>query len=207
MYDTRNLTETMGKAWESLCRRHYRVYKSGRLRMKAAPDMSGAVVPVPEGQPTQIRAYATTENVDIEGDVVLAAGMESSYFELNRTLFVDHNYEAMSAVGKLRNLIKPKGGVIVESVLIDNPQNPLVAQIRALAMAGNIGQSIGFEALEYGAPTPDELRKYPEAKAVHRAWRLLEVSYTALPMNPYAQDYLTPAEVSAAPEPKTVIII
>lgn len=205
--ESKFLSEEAGKAWDNLCRRHYRIYKAGRLRMKAAPDMSGTVVPMPENQPTQIRAWATTENVDIEGDVVLAAGMESRYFELNRNLFVDHNYEAMSAVGKLRNLLKPKGGIIVESVLIDNEQNPLVAQIRALAKAGGIGQSIGFEALDYGAPTGDELRKYPEAKAVHRAWKLLEVSYTALPMNPYAQDYLTPSGEPAATEPKTVIII
>jgi hypothetical protein len=39
---------------------------------------------------------------------------------------------------------------------------------------------------------------------IHRNWKLLEVSYTAFPMNGTAQSDLTPA---ATAEPKTIVII
>lgn len=201
---TEAMTEAQALAWERLCRKHYRLYKRGTLRMKGPADMSGMLVDVPADQPTQIRAWATTTAVDLEGDVVLPSGMDSAYFRLNKTLFVDHEYTAMSAVGKLRNIISKPEGIIVESVLIDNPGNPLVAQVRALAAAGNIGQSIGFEAVDYGPPSADEQARFPGARMIHRNWKLLEVSYTAFPMNGTAQSDLTPA---ATAEPKTIVII
>jgi phage head maturation protease len=197
-------SDAQAQAWEALCRKHYRLFKAGRLRMKGPADMAGQLVDVPADQPTQIRAWATTTAVDLEGDVVLPGGVDDSYFRLNRTLFVDHDYSAMSAIGKLRNLIAKPQGLICESVLIDNPANPLVAQIRALAAAGNIGQSIGFEAIDFGPPTPDEQQAFPGVRMVHRKWRLLEISYTAFPMNGTAQTDLTPAETA---EPKTIVII
>jgi hypothetical protein len=200
------MNEFAAAAFERLARKHYRAFKSGRLFMKATADMGGFVVPTPDDKPVQIRAYATRPTVDLEGDVVLPRGMNAEYFKQNRTLFVDHEYNAMSAVGKLRNMIVDTSGVIVESVLVNNPGNPLRNQIEALARAGNIGQSIGFEAVDYGPPTPDEQKAFPDARMIHRQWRLLEVSYTAFPMNGACQSDFTPATADVAPG-KTVIII
>lgn len=196
--------ETYQLAFERLARKHYRIYKSGKLVMKCPHDMSGAIVNTPHGQPVQIRAYATRPTVDLEGDVVLPDGMNPEYFKMNRTLFVDHNYDAMSAVGKLRNIIQNPTGVVIESVLIDNPQNPLRNQIEALAKAANVGLSVGFEAMDYGAPTGVEKKAFPDAKIVHRKWRLLEVSYTAMPMNGYCQSDMTDRDIA---EQKTLVIM
>jgi hypothetical protein len=191
-------------AFDRLARKHYRVFKSGRLYIKCCSDMSGGLVPLGKGQPTQIRAYATRPSVDLEGEVVLPDGMNPEYFKMNRTLFVDHEYHAMSAVGKLRNIIQNPTGVIIESVLIDNPDNPLRNQIEALAKAGNIGLSVGFEAMDYGAPDKIEKKNWPDAKTIHRKWRLLEVSYTAMPMNGVCQSDMENHKIA---EQKTVVIL
>lgn len=196
--------EWQAQAFERLARKHYRVWKSGRLFMKSASDLAGGIQPMGDDQPTHIRAYATRPTVDLEGDVVLPAGMNAEYFKMNRTMFVDHQYDAMSAVGKLRNIFSDSGGIIVESVLINNPQNQLRNQIEALAAAGNIGHSIGFEAVDYGPPTAEERKAFPDASTIHRQWRLLEVSYTAMPMNGYCQSDMTPQDVTAS---KTIVIL
>jgi phage head maturation protease len=200
-----NAKDWSAAAFERLARKHYRIWKSGRLFIKSPADIAGAAKPSRENGPVEIRAWATRTTVDLEGDVVLPEGMDSTYFERNRTLFVDHDYSAMSAVGKLRNLIRQPGGIIVESVLIDNPANPLRAQIEALAKQANIGQSVGFEALDYGPPTADERKAFPEARIIHRAWRMLEVSYTAMPMNGDCQSSMTPNAGDA--QTRTVVII
>jgi hypothetical protein len=43
--------------------------------------------------------------------------------------------------------------------------------------------SIGFEALDWGAPNTTEKAAYPGAESIVRSCRVLEVSYTAMPMN------------------------
>jgi hypothetical protein len=61
--------------------------------------------------------------------------------------------------------------------------NQYVRACIALARAGTLAMSVGFEAMEWGPPTPEEREAYPGVESVVRKAKVLEVSYTALPMN------------------------
>ncbi len=131
-------------------------------------------------------AVATTDDLDVQEEIVLPGGADRGYFDKNKKVFVDHSYDAMSTVGLLRNLKRWKGGAadgwLARIHIIESPTNPLVDHILALARVG-IGTSIGFEALDYGRPTADEQKKYPGAKSIVRTWHWIELSFTCFPAN------------------------
>ena len=158
---------------------------SGRVIVKTLtgmkPENSGQLH---EGQPYEITSWATKSNVDMEGEVVLPNGGDvTSYFSKNRTLFVDHEYDIMKAVGKCRWLKMTPKGWLIKSALINNLDNPYRKQVQALADSGNIGMSVGMEIVDSGPPMVDERKSYGNARNIIRKWKLLEVSYTAMPMN------------------------
>jgi hypothetical protein len=74
-------------------------------------------------------------------------------------------------------------GWLCHGVFHDDMTNPYVRACVALAKAGTLAMSIGFEALEWGAPTAAEMVAYPGIESIVRRCKVLEVSYTALPMN------------------------
>jgi Caudovirus prohead serine protease len=180
-----------------------RGYKAeGKIAVKTLEPMSPTQVSAVEGQPFEITSWATRNTVDMEGEVVVPEGGDvATYFAKNRNLFVDHEYDIMKAVAKARWLKMTPGGWLVRGALINNPENPYRNQVQALAEAGNIGMSIGFEILDSSAPTNEERKSYAGASNLIRAWKLLEVSYTAMPMNGDCQSDMIPA---AAPEPKSM---
>lgn len=141
-----------------------------------------------EGGNRDILAVATTDDLDLEEEVVLPGGADVSYFQQNKKVFVDHQYDTLSAVGVLRNLRKWRGpngseGWLARIHVPDSPENPLAMHVLALARAEGIGTSIGFEAVDYGRPTADESKRYPGAKSIVRRWKWLELSFTAMPCN------------------------
>jgi hypothetical protein len=142
-----------------------------------------------ENQPFQIVGYATTEDVDLEGEVILADGIDvDSYFRKNGAIFADHEYDAMNAVGKLRDIERVPGGLILTTVLCGKKgMNPVRDWVEVLAREYQIGYSVLCLRKDSGRPTADEARRFPGAKRVTRTSTLVEVSYTALPMNGAAQ--------------------
>lgn len=201
-----NWDEYKSKALERVTKRYIDAGGKSLVMLKAAP------VGVPQdagetgkGNPFELTCYATRATVDLEGDVVLPEGGDiTSYFLKNRTLFVDHEYDVMKAVGKCRWLKMTPSGWLCRSALIQNRENKYRNQVEALASAGNIGHSIGMEVLDYSSPTIDERKTWPAATGIIRLWRLLEISYTAIPMNGDCQSDALPAEKSAA---KRVVIL
>ena len=89
----------------------------------------------------------------------------------------------------------------------NNPENPYRNQVQALAEAGNIGMSIGFEILDASAPSAEERKAFPNARGIIRAWKLLEVSYTAMPMNQDCQSDLVPMAPIAEPKAMRRVVI
>lgn len=128
-------------------------------------------------------AMATTDDLDLEEEVVVPSGADISYFQKNRKVFCDHTYDTLSAIGVLRNLKRHDNGWLARIHVPESPDNALVSHVLALAKAEGIGLSIGFEALDFGRPTADESKKYPGAKSIVRTWRWIELSFTALPAN------------------------
>jgi hypothetical protein len=134
--------------------------------------------------PLEVVCYANTAAVDLEREVVLPTGLDvQSYLTINRNLFVDHNYDVCSAVAVARSMTLSPSGWLCRGVFHDDMTNPYVRACVALAKAGTLAMSIGFEALEWGPPNESEKAAYPGIESIVRKAKVLEVSYTALPMN------------------------
>ena len=136
------------------------------------------------GKPLEVVCYANTAAVDLEREVVVPTGCDmQSYLGTNRNLFVDHQYDVCSSVAVCRSMSLTPGGWLCRGVFHDDMTNPYVKACVALAKAGTLAMSIGFEALDWGNPTPAEKAAYPGSESIVRACKVLEVSYTAMPMN------------------------
>jgi len=152
-----------------------------------------------EGKPLEVVCYANTAAVDLEREVVLPSGLNvTDYLMANRNLFVDHNYDVCSSVAVCRDMAMDSRGWRCRGAFHDDTTNPYVRACLALAKAGTLAMSIGFEALDWGAPTPEERVAYPGAESIVRKARVLEVSYTAMPMNVTCRQLATNIDAAAA---------
>lgn len=151
-----------------------------------------------EDQPFQIEGYATTNAVDLEGEVIIPEGIDwRTYFydkskPTNKTMFVDHEYDTMSAVGLCRNLKLTPRGLICQGTLIRGGLNPKRDWVELLAKQHGIGLSVVAKRIESGKATAEEKRMFPGARVVTSKSLLIEISYTPLPMNGECQAYAMP---------------
>lgn len=136
-----------------------------------------------------IAGLVSTEGVDMDGDVVLQEGIDTSYFwdadddSGVRTVYLDHDYS--TPVGTCRNLtLRPEGlyGTTYVTRL------PVGDEVLTLVDEGIMrGQSIGFRVLESSEPDAAERLRYgSKCQRIIRKSTLLEYSVTAMPCNPGA---------------------
>ena len=144
------------------------------------------------GQERDIIAIANTDDIDLDREVVVPSGADTRYFERNRAIFCDHNYDIANCIGALRSLSpypskQEQRGWKVHFRVSKLPNNPLPDDILALAREGILGVSLGFEPMDYGRPTSNEVERYTkdseEPRAIVRTWRWLELSTTCMPCN------------------------
>lgn len=139
-------------------------------------------------------SWITTEEVDREREIVVAAGMDESHFRLNPIVTLQHCYQ-LPPVGKSVWRKRARDGAVVGikaktryPVKPPDWTDPWPADTAfALVKAGLMnGKSIGFLRLKSHAPTAEELRTQPELAGVSRIidrWLLLEYSCVFLPCN------------------------
>ena len=145
---------------------------------------AGVAWPTGDGRPLEVTCYANTAAVDLEQEVVVPSGGDvRSYLTMNGGLFVDHQYDILSAVAKCKRMALDPFGWLCTGQFIETMDTAYARACVALAKAGLLAMSIGFEALDWGAPTKQEQAAYPGVMSIVRAWKALEVSYTAMPMN------------------------
>lgn len=150
-------------------------WNPGKVAIVKAKDQTG---------PLEVTCYANTAAVDLEREVVVPTGLDvRTYFNANRNLFVDHRYDVLSAVAHCRSMTLDPTGWMCHGKFSEDMTNPYVRACVVLAKAGTLAMSVGFEALDWGAPTIEEAKVYPGVESVVRKARVLEVSYTAMPMN------------------------
>jgi phage head maturation protease len=150
------------------------------------------------GQPLEIMAIANTSAVDLVQEVVVPSGLDvASYLMANRNLFVDHQYDILSAVATCRSMTLDPAGWMCHGVFNLGMESPYVKACVALARAGTLAMSIGFEALDWGNPTDAEKAIYPGCEGIVRKARILEVSYTAMPMNVTCRQVATNLDAAA----------
>lgn len=134
---------------------------------------------------------ANTGDIDLDHEVVVPSGADTSYFLKNRHVFADHKYDIADGAGRLRSLSpypsKEDHRAWKMRVRInDNPIGNAIMDI--VRETGQIGVSVGFVAKDYGNPTDDERAKYggdnpDRLTAVIRKWDWFETSFTLLPCN------------------------
>jgi hypothetical protein len=161
------------------------------------------------GKALEIVCYANTSAVDLEREVVVPSGGDvRSYLTVNRNLFVDHCYDMEHVVATCTRMALDPGGWLCTGQFFRGFETEYTKACVALAMAGTLAMSIGFEALDWGDPSPEELRLYPGVESIVRRWKALEVSYTAMPMNVTCRQVTTnlaAAEVAAEKSRKALI--
>ena len=133
-----------------------------------------------------IIVVATTDDPDSNGEIVLPGGAKpDSYFFVNKAVFLDHWYGHENCIGVMRNArmfpddITPTGWRVRLSVR----SGPLGDDILTATREMGIGSSIGFDPIDGGKPTPDEVRRMGPAEWVHRVWDWVELSLTFIPAN------------------------
>lgn len=170
-------------------------------RVGCAPEDIGAVacvakdVSIGRGGDT-LTVIANTDDIDLEGEVVVPGGADLSYFQANRSVFVDHQYGVGDLAGKMRNVARVLGddGEIKAwkvSIAMTGPLGPPMTEV---AREVGVGASIGFQAIEYGPPSRDEIERYARdgqsPSIIVRKWKWLELSLTHFPANVSCQTQL-----------------
>lgn len=135
---------------------------------------------------------ANTDGIDCDDEVVVPAGADTSYFAANKSIFVDHCYSIHDAVGTARKIMPSFSGTRqtgwkVHAHVYQLSNNRLGDDILTIAREGTIGVSVGFEPVDWGRPTPEEVKMYTKAgkapESIVRKWRWVELSFTAIPCN------------------------
>lgn len=149
-----------------------------------------------------IRAVATTDYTDLDAEVLLPGGADMEYIKRNGKVFADHWYDTEHAVGAVKRLEVTAQGILLEARMLFGEEHPLAAAVTSMAKQIGIGVSVGFDPTDYGDPTPEEKRRYPNAQCIIRKYRLLEVSFTPMPCNVSCQSLEVTADESIMPAAK-----
>lgn len=137
-----------------------------------------------------ILVTANTGDIDLEKEVVIPSGADTSYFHRNGMIFADHKYDLEQVAGKMRRLDKYPSDTDhkswrVRATVANNPIGNTVMTI--VRETGQIGVSIGFVAKDFGPPDEAEKKAYSKdgqsPRSVVREWDWFELSFTALPCN------------------------
>lgn len=130
---------------------------------------------------------ASAEVVDLDGDVIVASGIEWPYWKRTRTLYLDHDYTNASAVGRMTNVrLDLKYPRLVCTFEVDDATQAgrdTIAKIEAGIIRG---LSIGFRSLDAAPPMKAEAKKWPGVRQVIHRCELLECSIVGMPCNPDA---------------------
>lgn len=178
-------------------RAKHHVRASKAIGIKGFTD-HGVVVAPNEKAGDIIRAVATTNYTDLDEEVLLPGGADMTYIEANRKIFADHWYDTEHAVGKVKTLTITAQGIILDARMLTGPEHPMAAAVTSMARQIGIGVSVGFDPTNWGDPTAEEKRRYPNAKCIIREYRLLEVSFTPMPCNVSCQSLAVTADDSLA---------
>jgi hypothetical protein len=182
--------------------------------------LTRAVAPKP---PTEVMdgeradvSWITTEEIDREGEVVIARGMNDSHFKLNPLVTFQHSY-CTPPVGKCLWRKKANDGQLRGvKARTQCPKRPDGWQddewrpetILQLIQAGMLqGKSVGFVRLKSHAPSSHEIAANPEMAQVSRIideWLLIEYACTFLPMN---QSALVEAVSKSAVKPAILSVL
>jgi hypothetical protein len=133
-----------------------------------------------------VRVIANTDDIDLQQEVVVPNGADTSYFFANGNVFVDHQTDFDYFVGKRRRASPYPNNRDFKAWQIDVWVRPteLGNDVLTMAQAGAVGVSIGFIPTDWGRPDAGEVKSYgTQLESIVRRWKWLELSFTAFPCN------------------------
>ena len=161
-----------------------------------------AVDPNPANR--DILVVATTDDLDLDEEIVLPGGADRTYIDVNRKVFLNHvTDEKECLVGEIRSLkaITTGGrqvGWQARVRIYEGPLYPAAELVWDLATKHGMGASIGFIARDHGRPNMEEAAMYPGAKSIVRLWKWIELSFVFTPCNVRCQTLAAPSLASFA---------
>lgn len=131
--------------------------------------------------------FISTPHIDKMRDIMIPEGMDSTEFDLTKTVFKNHQYD--KEIGSNVKLTRIKGeGVKATTYITDKTQTGIDAY--NLIMDDVIkGWSIGFSPVrDHTGRIKEGTIEYDEKKGtrIFKEWKLGEYSLTGIPMNPNA---------------------
>lgn len=181
-------------------------------RLKCHPRVKGKDVPVgafsvmckgvkvvEDNGNFDMSVVITTDDIDLDDEVIVQDAIDFGYLTANAQLFVDHEYNTLThTAGFLRGPLgkwpstKDHRGWKARVRLYDNPAGEAVRLIAE--QSGQIGLSIGFYPEDYGPLTDEEKQRYTvngkTPSSIIRKLSVFEFSFTALPCNVSCQGQL-----------------
>lgn len=162
-------------------------------------------------------AVVSTETVDRDGDVMVAQGMNSRYYEANPVLLWGHA-DGDPPVGRCTAIRRRPSSIEMDFMLAPRPSG-FVGEWRPDVLGGLIASkslgavSIRFRPLPGGVRKANgaDVQKYGEdCEQVYSKWELLEVSLVSIPANQEALIYAVAKKAKAAtmpaPAPRRAVI-
>lgn len=143
-------------------------------------------------------SWISTEDIDQDQEVVLAAGMDDAFYKLNPVVLLNHDRDSLpvgTSVWRRHVRDHRHTGVKACTKYPAKPEDCTLAEwppdvVWAAIKTGLIkSKSIGFVALSASSPTREEIKSNPaweRVKRVIRKWMLLEYSLVTLPAQPNA---------------------
>lgn len=138
----------------------------------------------------ELLVIANTARIDLESEVVVPEGGRLGYFGENRSVFFDHQYDDASFIGKVRTGYPVLKDGMMWHVLFGVRRSERGDQLLRDAEDFDVSVSIGFDAIDVGPPTDEEIEKYGAGKrfaSIVRKWDWVELSVTWIPCNPEAR--------------------
>ena len=133
-----------------------------------------------------VKGFVSTPGLDLDGEIVLQ-NFDTSFFpDTHKAVYLDHEYTIpghVAAVGVCENVASRPEGLYARTKVIDSPLGDEI--LNAIEEGALRGFSIGFQVLEGGPATPDEMEehKVKEGTFIARRSKLLEYSFTSMPAN------------------------
>ena len=151
-----------------------------------------------------VLAAVSTDAIDRDGEVVVPRGIDKTHFQKNPVVLWAHDYRTMP-IGKALWTKRTDDGRRFLALTQFN-HSPLGEAIFRLYQSGDLNAfSIGFQVLDWSAPTEKEIKERPEletCKYMLRKTSLLEYSAVPVPANPEA----LVMEVSKGASPAETIV-
>ena len=165
------------------------------IRRSVVPGPSSLADP---GSPSRVDlSWISTEIVDLQGDVLLATGMDESVFAANPIVTLNHDYSQAPVGRSLWRKLRVRDGIRGIVAATHYPKKPedhppgrdwIPDVALGLVRSGlAVGKSVGFVVLSERPPLAEERRSgWAGARRVIDKWLLLEYAVCWMPANPGA---------------------